>query len=55
MPLVISNFDGLKILRVLILAVAALLLPLTHHAGAAENLAEAVFTDVAGQDRKSVV
>ena len=52
MQLVISNFAGLKILRVLILAVAALLLPLTRHAGAAEKLAEAVFTDVAGQPHR---
>ena len=52
MQFVISNFAGLNILRVLILAVAALLLPLTHHAGAAGKLAEAVFTDVAGQPHR---
>ena len=52
MQLVISNFARLEFLRAVSRAVVALLLALTQHTGAAEKLAEAVFTDVAGQPHR---
>ena len=52
MQLVIANFAGLKFLRAVSRAVVALLLALTPHAGATEKLAEAMFTDVAGQPHR---
>lgn len=48
MQFVIANIVGLKFCR----AVMALLLAITHHAGDAEKLSEAVFTDVAGQPHR---